>query len=244
VTPGASFVRVVARALLRLYPSSFRERYGASFIDAAEHIRARESAHTLPPFALLRVVGSLLHDTLRAAPAAHRAERAHRRAARIGGIATGFSMLDFKLGLRMLARYPGLTVVGGLAIAFAIWVGVGTFELTKQWIRPDLNLPVASRLVGLDLWRQAEQSPDYRMLYEFGRWRDELRSADELSAFRMSERNLMSTGGGGEPVAVAEVTPSTFRATRVPARLGRFITAEDEQPGAPLCRGIDTSAVQ
>ena len=26
-----------------------------------------------------------------------------------------FSALDFKLGLRMLARYPGLTVVGGLA---------------------------------------------------------------------------------------------------------------------------------
>src|SRR5688572_24081565 len=29
-----------------------------------------------------------------------------------------FSLLDFKLGLRMLVKYPGLTLVGGLAIAF------------------------------------------------------------------------------------------------------------------------------
>ena len=32
--------------------------------------------------------------------------------------------LDLKLGLRMLVKYPGLTVVGGLAMAFGIWFGV------------------------------------------------------------------------------------------------------------------------
>src|SRR5215207_4766313 len=30
--------------------------------------------------------------------------------------------LDFKLGLRMLIKYPGLTIVGGLAIAFGVTV--------------------------------------------------------------------------------------------------------------------------
>ena len=38
-----------------------------------------------------------------------------------------FSSLDFKLGLRMLARYPGLTVVGVLAIAVAIALGAVYF---------------------------------------------------------------------------------------------------------------------
>jgi putative ABC transport system permease protein len=33
---------------------------------------------------------------------------------------SGFS-LDFKLGVRMLVKYPGLTIVGSLAMAFAIW---------------------------------------------------------------------------------------------------------------------------
>lgn len=39
-----------------------------------------------------------------------------------------FSMLDAKLGLRMLLRYPGLTTVGGIVIAFAIAIGCTTFE--------------------------------------------------------------------------------------------------------------------
>jgi hypothetical protein len=30
--------------------------------------------------------------------------------------------LDLRLGARMLVKYPGLTIVGGLAMAFAIWV--------------------------------------------------------------------------------------------------------------------------
>ena len=32
---------------------------------------------------------------------------------------------DYKLGLRMLLKYPGLTIAGGLALAFAIGVGAG-----------------------------------------------------------------------------------------------------------------------
>ena len=38
----------------------------------------------------------------------------------------GFS-LDLKLGGRMLVKYPGLTIVGGLAMAFAICVGTVIF---------------------------------------------------------------------------------------------------------------------
>ena len=38
----------------------------------------------------------------------------------------GLSWLDFKLGFRMLFRYPMLTVAGSLAMAVAIVVGAGT----------------------------------------------------------------------------------------------------------------------
>jgi len=41
---------------------------------------------------------------------------------------SGFS-LDLKLGVRMLVKYPGLTVVGGLAMAFGIWFGAVTFHM-------------------------------------------------------------------------------------------------------------------
>jgi hypothetical protein len=37
---------------------------------------------------------------------------------------------DYKLGLRMLRKYPGLTLACGLALAIAIGVGAGVTTLT------------------------------------------------------------------------------------------------------------------
>lgn len=62
---------------------------------------------------------------------------------------TGISWLDFKLGARMLVKYPGLTPVGGLAIAFAIWVGAGAFEFVTQVLHPTLPLDGGDRIVGI-----------------------------------------------------------------------------------------------
>jgi hypothetical protein len=42
--------------------------------------------------------------------------------------ASGIS-LDLKLGARMLVKYPGLTVIGGLAMAFGIWFGAVAFQM-------------------------------------------------------------------------------------------------------------------
>ena len=41
----------------------------------------------------------------------------------------------------MLAKYPGITVVGGIAMAFAIWFGTVTFELLGLFVSPRLPLP-------------------------------------------------------------------------------------------------------
>src|ERR671916_1175388 len=54
----------------------------------------------------------------------------HRETLREGRGTAWFSgmSLDMKLGARMLAKYPGITLVGGIAMAFAIWFGTVTFE--------------------------------------------------------------------------------------------------------------------
>src|SRR5829696_8158512 len=49
--------------------------------------------------------------------------------------------LDLKLGFRMLAKYPGLTVVGGLAMAFGIWFGAVTFQMLGIVTGTKLPLP-------------------------------------------------------------------------------------------------------
>lgn len=144
------------------------------------------------------------------------------------------SWLDFKLGFRMLVKYPGLTIVGGLAMAFAIWVGAGTFEFARQVIYPNLPLDEGHRVVGIQV-RDAERGGIERQVgREFLGWRGELETIRELGAFRTLGRNLITGDGRGEPVEVAEMSPSGFDVARVPPLLGRTLVAADEEPGAPL----------
>ena len=46
-----------------------------------------------------------------------------------------------KFGFRMLVKYPGLTVVGGLAMAFGVWIGAVVFEMVTVFTHPTLPLP-------------------------------------------------------------------------------------------------------
>jgi predicted permease len=144
-----------------------------------------------------------------------------------------FSWLDVKLGSRMLLKYPVLTIVGGLSMAFAIWVGAGTFEAIRQLVFPVIPLPESDRIVVLQNWDAAANAPELRATHDFVVWRDALSTVEDLSAYRTLSRNLEVTKGLAEPVATAEVTGSAFRALRVPALLGRTLTEADERAGAP-----------
>src|SRR6185503_9261719 len=48
------------------------------------------------------------------------------------------SMLDLKLGGRMLRKHPGLTAIGAIAVAFAIAVGTVAFEVVTQVFFPTI----------------------------------------------------------------------------------------------------------
>ena len=157
--------------------------------------------------------------------------RRSRGLRRIDGLRV--SWLDFKLGFRMLVRYPGLTIVGGLAMAFAIWIGAGTFELAMQIIRPTLPLPDGSRLVAIQNWDVLASRAEPHIAHDFATWRQTLTSVTDLGAYRRLERNLIIGNGRGEPVEVAEITASAFRMTRVPPLMGRTLLESDERPDAP-----------
>ncbi|HEX2191528.1 MAG TPA: ABC transporter permease [Longimicrobiaceae bacterium] len=160
------------------------------------------------------------------------------RDARSLGWVSGAS-LDLKLGLRMLAKYPGLTLVGGIAMAFAIAVGAATFELVAEVVHPRLPLPDGDRVVGIRILDAEAGRPEERVAGEFLAWRGELRTLDELGAFRGASRNLIVPGGSAEPVAVAEMTASGFRLAGSPPLLGRYLVDADEREGAPPVAVLD-----
>ncbi len=144
------------------------------------------------------------------------------------------SMLqDYRLGVRMLVKYPGLTVAGGLALAIAIGIGAGWYDFSRDLFRPTLPLPEGDRIVEIEMRDAAAGQDERRLLHEFLTWRREARLVEELGAYRTLERNLILGDARPEPVTVAETTASAFRVARVPPLHGRPLLDADEQPGAP-----------
>ena len=139
--------------------------------------------------------------------------------------------LDLKLGARMLVKYPGLTIVGGLAMAFGIWFGAVTFEMFGILMSTTLPLPDGDRIVKIHNWDVKTQTNEDRVLYDYQLYR-QLRSITDLGAYRDASANLVGADGSAQPAVAAEVTASAFRIAPARALHGRVLEAADERPGA------------
>jgi putative ABC transport system permease protein len=184
---------------------------------------------------LVREDGLPRHEARRQALIAFGGVERHKEELREGrGLAwLGGLSLDLKLGFRMLTKYPGLTIVGGLAMAFGIWAGAVTFPFVTLIVHPTLPLPGGDRIVQIRNWDVVESEPDPRALHDFLVWREALRSVTDLGAYRDVTRNLIADDGGARPVQAAEITASAFRIAPTPPLLGRVLLASDERAGAP-----------
>src|SRR5688500_19122857 len=104
----------------------------------------------------------------------------------------GFSALDFRLGLRMLRRYPGITTVGTVAIAVAVALGSAYFEATDKFLRPRLDIPDGARAVSLLEWDMAKQNVEPRAMHDFATWRSEEHTSELQSPCNLVCRLLLA----------------------------------------------------
>ncbi|HSK20065.1 MAG TPA: ABC transporter permease, partial [Longimicrobiales bacterium] len=142
------------------------------------------------------------------------------------------SWLDWKLGGRMLLKYPGLSIISGIALASAMALGAGFFEFSWEMRDPRLPLEDGERIVRLENYDADASKVEPHSVHDFLVWREELESVEQLGAYRAIERNLITADGRSEPVEVAEISPVAFPLTRVPPLLGRPLVEEDATPGA------------
>jgi predicted permease len=151
---------------------------------------------------------------------------------------------DYKLGFRMLLKYPGLTIAGGLALAIAIGIGAAWYDLSGDLFRPTLPLADGDRIVEVEMRNTLGTGDERRLAHDFLNWRRDLRSIEDLGAYRTLERNLILGDARPEPVTAAETTAAAFRVARVPPLLGRPLLEADEQPGAPAVMVLGYSVWQ
>jgi hypothetical protein len=142
------------------------------------------------------------------------------------------SWLDVKLAVRMLIRYPGLTIVSVLGMSVAIAIAAAAFSIVDGLLDPTLPLHEGDRVVSIQYWDVAKNNAERRILDDFVTWRAELESIDDVGAFRQVSRNLLAIGAEPAVVTVAEISASAFRVARVPPLLGRYLLDEDERAGA------------
>lgn len=149
------------------------------------------------------------------------------------GTRSGLSWLDIKLGLRILAKYPGLTFISAVGIALAVALAVSWFAFSEEMVNPRIPLDQGDRIVRIQSLDANTSAPEPRQLHDFELWRRELRSVVNLTAGSPLQ---MRIGGGErrpEAVQAMRVTPSMFVLARVPPLLGRPLLEADEDPAAP-----------
>ena len=109
--------------------------------------------------------------------------------------------LDTRLGVRMLVKHRGLTIVGGFAMAVAIGIGATFFELVSEVLNPVLPLEDGERVVALQFETANPGSPERRVIHDFVALRDELTSVAatcRVSHHRTQPRVGRGAAGAGQ----------------------------------------------
>ena len=144
----------------------------------------------------------------------------------------GSSWLDVKLGVRLLVRNWGLTLVGGLAMTVAIGIAAVLFAAFDMVMWSPLPLDEGDRVVAIQVWdREAGRRRDTAST-DLERWRASLQSVSDVGAFQTIRRNVIAPDGSIELAAIAEISAAAFRVARVAPIIGRPIADADAAPGA------------
>ena len=140
---------------------------------------------------------------------------------------------DYKLGLRALLKFPGLTIAGGLALAITIGIGAGWHDLWGKILSPTIPLPEGDRIILIETQNTLTNRPELRVLRDFLEWRRDVRTIEGLGAYRTATRVLTAAESAREPIQIAELTAAAFRTARVRPLFGRGLLDSDETVGAP-----------
>src|SRR5262245_47654552 len=127
------------------------------------------------------------------------------------GLPTAVSRLDWKLGARMLLKYPALTIIGGLSLAAAIAIGAVGIEVAGELLYKRLPFDEGGRVVRLETQDTAASRVEPRVLHDFAIWRQSLTTVTELGAARVSARNVLTGEGRVEPCAWRRSRHRLFR---------------------------------
>ena len=194
------------RALLHLYPKSFRAEYGAEMIKDFNRDWREAGAGARPG-----IVATAALDTI------WNASRTH----------TDITTQDLRYAIRSLRRTPGFTITAILVAALGIGATTATFTVADHVLLRPLPFPEPERLV--KLWEDHTSRGYPRMEPAPPTFLDWQRMATVFERLEPYTGGSASLVGHGEPeqVSGAAVGGGVFQMLGRPAQLGRVLTESD-----------------
>jgi putative ABC transport system permease protein len=200
------------RALLHLYPSSYRAEYG----EEMSGIFVQELGNSAGLVGRCELWVATFFEVLSNATAVH----------------WQIARRDLRYSLRSLLRSPGFTITAILLVTIGIGANAAIFTLADFVLVRPLPFPQPDRLV--KLW---EKHPGYSMMeLSPPNYRDINAAATSFTSLAAYTDMPMNLVGQGEPLRVEGgiVTGNLFSTLGRSPLLGRYFTERDDQAGAPL----------
>jgi len=211
------------RLALRLYPASYRARFGAELSELFRDT-ARDERHRTGWSGIVRLTGRTLVDLGRDALVERRRVRAglrpYRESARRGPVLDAWRQ-DLSFALRLLRRAPGFTLVVMLTMALGVGANTAIFAAVNAALLEPLPYPHADRLVVAEDLAPAP----------FLQWRAGSRAFAAMAAWRFSTFSLTGVDRP-ERLEGLVVNASFLAVLGVRPALGRGFLPEDEQAGS------------
>ena len=219
-------IEALYRALLRLYPADFRERFGPEMLATARALDASRRAWRL---------GALV-DAVRTAIALHRDFREERRTALRPGPSVPWGGLarDVRFALRGLRREPGFALFVVVIFALATGANAALFGIADRLllrgpdhvIEPDrvVRVYITARPPGM---REFTTAGVGHVMY------DVLRGASSAEAAATYAINDGTTGRGADAreIRIGYASASLFPLLGVEPAIGRFFDSDEDATG-------------
>ncbi len=219
---------VCYRALLRAYPSKYRERFAGAMVEtfARDHARARQrSRWSLIPFWIVTIAQALWFG------AAERRGTSAPTGAPMPSNRFRFSLLpDIRYALRLLTRSPLFAVTSVASLALGLAATTVIFNLTDALVfRSSPGVRDPSHVV--DIGRSTNGSGFDNMSYPtFTYLRDHTKSLEGVAATTIGPTPLsFASSDGSERIFGQLVSASFFDVLKVQPAAGRFFRADEDQ---------------
>src|SRR4051812_1923711 len=142
-------------------------------------------------------------------------------------------LTDIRSGIRMLFKYPTLSLVAVLTLGLGIGLSTTVFCVANGGMFKGLPFPDGDRVVSVVSTAPTQNQPRQPIsVQDFAVWQERQTSFEKMGAYGFAPLNLSTEEGRPERHSGGQLTVAAFEVLRVEPVLGRGFRAGDDRLGA------------